>query len=545
MILASAAGWFAEGRLSEALGRRAVLHGMGCAACVAAGRLLLPGSDARAELAFERLDRSERLRLADMALDLAHRAGASHADLRICATRWQDLTAREGRLDNIQTGVSTGFGLRVLVDGAWGFAGNEIVDEGSIRAAAASAGENAAAIRRLGAVAVELETLQAYRDDWTMPMRLDPFEIPDREKIDLLLEVTEAAKAAGASYCTANLAVVREEKFFANSVGSRIHQTRVRIAPGFTVTAVNTATGRFASRSSLAAPRGAGWEYVAGLRLVEEAREAAPQAREKLAAKRIAPGRYDLVIDGTNLWLTIHESVGHATELDRALGWEADLAGTTFVTPEQRGKLQFGSALMNIDAERTREGGLSTVGYDDDGVKCSDAGFAIVSDGVFQNYQMAIGQAHRIGEVRSNGCAYADGPGAFPIQRMPNISLRPNSRATSVDDLIGGIDRGIYIVGNGSWSIDQQRRNFQFGGQLGYEIRNGKRGAMLVHFAYQAENQAFWNAIDGLGDSSSYHLGGTFTCGKGEPGQSAPVSHGAPAARFRQINVLDTARDDL
>ena len=529
----------------EALGRRAVLHAMGCAACAAAGRLFLPASDARAQAAFERVDEAERLRLADMALDLARRAGASHADLRICRHRWQDLTARDGRLDNIQSGTSTGFGLRLLVDAAWGFAANEIVDESAIRRAIAAASENAAAIRRLGAVPVALETLPAYRDDWAMPLRLDPFEVADGNKIDLLLEVTEAAKAAGANYCTAHLAIAREEKFFANSVGSRISQSRVRVAPGFTVTAVNTSTGRFAFRSSLAAPRAAGWEYVASLRLAEEAREAAPQAREKLTAKRVVPGRYDLVIEGTNLWLTIHESVGHATELDRALGWEADLAGTSFVTPEQRGKLQFGSALMNVDAERTQDGGLSTVGYDDDGVKCSEAGFPIIQGGVFQNYQMAIGQAHLIGEARSNGCAYADGAASFPIQRMPNISLRPNPQVSTLDDLIGGVERGILVVGNGSWSIDQQRRNFQFGGQLIHEINNGKRGPMLVHFAYQAENQAFWNAMDGVGDRSSYYLGGTFTCGKGEPGQGAPVSHGAPAARFRQINVLNTSRDDL
>jgi len=546
-VALASVSWLVLGRtaVSEALGRRAVLHGMGCAACLAAGRLLLPASDARAQAAFERLDQAERLRLADMALDLARGAGASHADLRICGYRSQDLTAREGRLDNIQSGLSTGFGLRMLIDAAWGFAAGEIVDERSIREAVARASENAAAIRRLGAVPVELEALQAHRDDWAMPMRTDPFEISDSEKIDLLLEVTETAKAAGASYCSAHLALVREEKFFANSVGSRINQTRVRVAPGFTVTAVDTSTGRFAFRSSLAAPRAAGWEYVAGLRLAEEASEAAPQAREKLTAKRVVPGRYDLVIDGTNLWLTIHESVGHATELDRALGWEADLAGTTFATPDQRGKLQFGSPLLNVDAERIQEGGLSTVGYDDDGVKCSDTGFAIIRDGVFQNFQMAIGQAHLIGQARSNGCAYADGAAAFPLQRMPNISLRPNPQASSVDDLIGGVERGIYVAGNGSWSIDQQRRNFQFGGQLIYEIKNGRRGPMLVHFAYQAENQAFWNAMDGVGDRASYYLGGTFTCGKGEPGQAAPVSHGAPAARFRQINVLNTSRDDL
>jgi len=198
---------------------------------------------------------------------------------------------------------------------------------------------------------------------------------------------------------------------------------------------------------------------------------------------------------------------------------------------------------MNVVAERTRDNGLATVKYDDDGVRPTP--FTIIRDGVFQTYQMAIGQPQLIGESNSNGCAYADGAGSFPIQRMPNVSLQPNPKPSTLDDLIGGIDKGIYIVGDGSWSIDQQRYNFQFGGQLFYEIKNGKRGAMLRDVAYQAQTPVFWNAMDGLGDESTHFLGGTFWCGKGEPGQSAPVSHGAVAGRFRQINVINTDRRDI
>lgn len=525
--------------------RRRFLHGAGCAVCAAGLHgFVAPVSDARAQAAFERLDAAERDRLADLVLDLAGRAGASHADLRICRYRWQSLMARDGRLDRNLAGIQAGIGVRVLIDGAWGFAGAEIVDERSARRAVALATENAAAMRRLGATPIVLETLKSYRDDWVMPLQRDPFAVAEPEKIDLLLAVTTAARGGGASFSTARLSAVREEKYLANSVGSRIHQTRVRVNPAFTVTAVDSSTGRFATRDSLAAPRAAGFEYVTGLGLADEAREAAAQAREKLGARRVVPGVYDLVLDATNLWLTLHESVGHSTELDRALGWEANYAGTSFVTPDQRGKLQFGSPLMNVTAERTQDGGLATVAYDDDGIKCADS-FPIIEAGVFRNYQMAIGQAQLIGETRSNGCAYADSATAFPIQRMPNISLQPNPQTTSLDDLIGGVDDGILIIGNGSWSIDQQRYNFQFGGQLFYEIRNGRRGQMLADVAYQAQTQSFWNAMDGLGGRSTHFLGGSFVCGKGEPSQVAPVSHGVVPARFRRINVLDTARDDI
>ena len=509
------------------------------------GEILLPLSSREAQAAFERLDDTARLRLANLALDLARRMGARYADIRISRYRWHDLNVRDGRLERNEAGANVGFGFRLLKDGAWGFAGIETIDETSIRAAVKAAIENAAAMHRLGLPPVILESLPAYQDNWIMPMRTDPFQVSTQDKVTLLTSITEAAQKAGANFCSAWLIAVQEEKFFASSIGSRINQSRVRIEPGFTVTALDPASGRFATRSSLAAPRGAGFEYIASLDLPNEAAQAAPEAREKLMAKPVEPGVTDLVLDPTNLWLTIHESIGHSTELDRALGWEADYAGTSFVKPELLGRLKIGSPLMNIGADRNQEGGLSTIAYDDDGVRCADNPFMIIKDGVFQNYQMAIGQAHLIGEKQSNGCAYADGPTSFPIQRMPNISLLPNPEQTRLDDLIAGVDRGIYIVGNGSWSIDQQRYNFQFGGQLFYEIKNGKRGQMLRDVAYQAQTQNFWSAMDGLGDRSTYFLGGATNCGKGQPSQSAVVSHGAVPARFRQITVLNTERSDI
>jgi len=324
---------------------------------------------------------------------------------------------------------------------------------------------------------------------------------------------------------------------------SRIAQTRCH--PHFEVTTVDKQSGTFAHRAGLAAPRGSGWEYVDACDLVSEARLAAEQAREKLKAKPVAPGKYDLVIDPTNLWLTLHETVGHSTELDRALGWEANFAGTSLVTPEKLDKLQFGTTLMTVMADRSQEGGLATIGFDDDGVRSAGTEFPIIEKSLFRNYQMAIGQARLIGRVRSNGCAYAAVPTAFPIQRMPNVSLQPNAAPCSLEDLISDIDEGIYILGDGSWSIDQQRDNFQFGGQLFYEIKHGKLGAMLRDVTYQSRTLEFWHTMDGLGDRSTWFLGGSFYCGKGQPLQTAPVSHGAVAARFRHVAVLNTEREDI
>lgn len=487
------------------------------------------------------LDRGLLYDLAGLAIEAANRAGASYADIRFGETLREFAYAKDDRLEQFDERSTCGFGVRVLLDGSWGFYGARRLDAASVREGVTRALANARAVRPIQGRPISLERLPAHEAEWVMPMATDPFAAPTREKSDLLLSICAAARDNGADFCSASLSLAREERFFANSLGARIHQTRTRVHPSFTATAIDRAAGRVASRDSLTPARGAGWEYVAGAGLLEEAALAGRQAREKLAARPVVSGDYDVVIDPTNLWLTIHETVGHSTELDRALGWEANFAGTTFVKPAMLDTLRFGSELMTIVADRSQPGALSTIGYDDDGAPAETAEFKIIDKGVFKNFQMALGQAHYIGLPASNGCAYADSPTAFPIQRMPNISLAPNPEKCSLDDLVSGIDNGVYIVGAGSWSIDQQRDNFQFGGQLFYEIRNGRLGDMLRDVAYQGRTIPFWNALDGLGDASTYHLDGTFTCGKAEPVQVAPVSHGSPPARFRKVRVLNTS----
>ncbi len=515
----------------------------GCAcATLLPSTLFLGMRNAAAVEAADKLDLTGKLHLADVALGLAKSGGASYADFRLCRYQTEYLEAKEHRLEESSIGLSAGFAVRVLLNGTWGYASSSLATEAEVTKAISSALEVARASQGLQLRKFVLEDVPVYQDRWDMPMKADPFLVPADEKINKLLAINEAALKAGANYATAAFAFVREEKFFASSRGSRIEQVRVRVMPETEVTVIDSGTGKFATRAGFAAPRGSGYDYILGYDFIGEATKAAEQAREKLAAKPVEPDDYDLVLDPTNLWLTIHESVGHPTELDRALGWEANFAGTTFCTPDKLGKLQYGSKLMNIVADRSQEGGLSTVGYDDDGVRSVGAEFPIIQDGLFVNYQMAIGQAQLIGKSMSNGCAFADSWGAFPIQRMPNVSLKPNPKTCSLDDLISGVRRGIYIMGNGSWSIDQQRHNFQFGGQLFYEIKNGKLGGMLRDVAYQGSTVEFWNSMDGIGDKSTYFLGGAPNCGKGQPEQTAPVSHGAVPARFRQVTVLNTGR---
>jgi TldD protein len=465
--------------------------------------LFLGERNAAAIAAADQLDLTAKLRLADIALDAAKAGGASYADFRLCRYETEYLECREHRLEESSSGVSAGFAMRVLLDGTWGFASSPLATEDEVRRMTARALEVAKASQPLQLRKFVLEDLPVYHDRWDMPMKADPFVVPSDQKIAHMLAINEAAMKAGADYATISFAFVREEKLFASSNGSRITQSRVRSMPDGEVTVIDKTSGKFASRATLAAPRGSGYDYILGYDFVGEAAKAAAQAREKLAAKSVAPGEYDLVLDPTNLWLTIHESVGHPTELDRALGWEANFAGTTFCTPDKLGKLKYGSELMNIVADRSQEGGLSTVGYDDDGVRSIGTEFHIIENGIFKNYQMAIGQAQLIGQPRSNGCAFADSWDSFPIQRMPNVSLQPNPKTCSLDDLISDVKHGIYIMGNGSWSIDQQRHNFQFGGQLFYEIRHGKLGPMLRDVAYQGSTVEFWNSMDGIGDRST------------------------------------------
>ncbi len=481
-------------------------------------------------------------RLADAALDRAGQLGAKFADFRIMQTETESLFVREQMVQAVSAATSLGCSVRVVVDGAWGFAASEdLSGEGVARLAA-----EAVAIARAQAGwrkrRVEIESLPRHVGRFDQPAGVDPFAVPLERKVETLLGITAAAGAAGANFCHASLQQVRERTWLANTFGSRIIQSRVRLQPGFAVTVTDEKTGRFAEREGSVPPRGGGWEHVTSLALTADAARAVEEAREKLAAPSVEPGRKDLVIAPSNLWLTIHETVGHPTELDRALGDEANFAGTSFCTPDKLDRLRYASDIVSFRGERTEPGGVATTAFDDDGAPTAGREFFIVEKGVFRSYQMALGQAGRIGRQESNACGYAESFDAFPLQRMPNISLVPGrDPAVTAESLIAGVDDGIFIEGNGSWSIDQQRYNFQFTGQVFHRIKNGRLAGMLRDVAYQGNSVDFWNACDGLGGPLSRELYGALHCGKGQPQQAAPVSHGAVPARFRRINVLNTA----
>jgi TldD protein len=484
--------------------------------------------------------------MADAALARARELGAQHADLRVERIVSQSIDLRDGTVTGVADTTTVGLAVRVIVDGVWGFASHVELTPGR---AAATAERAVTVARTLAPVAIE----RVERADepvhegavWVSAYRVDPFTVPTREKVELLTEWSQRLLASeGIDHVQAGVAQVRENKFYADLAGSSTTQQRVRIAPSFTATAVDRAAGGFETMSSLAPPAGRGWEYMAGegwdwdgeLALVPEL------LAEKTKAPTVAAGAYDLVIDPTNLWLTIHESVGHATEYDRAIGYEAAYAGTSFATPDQLGTLRYGSEHMHVTGDRTVPHGLSTVGFDDDGVATTE--WDLVRDGVLVGYQLDRTFAPRLGLERSNGCAFADSPHHVPIQRMANVSLRPDPlRDTSTEELIAGVDRGIYVVGDKSWSIDMQRYNFQFTGQRFFKIENGKLAGQLRDVAYQATTTDFWGSLDAVGGESTWLLHGAMNCGKAQPGQVAAVSHGCPSARFRGVNVLNTQEE--
>ncbi len=317
----------------------------------------------------------------------------------------------------------------------------------------------------------------------------------------------------------------------------------MRIQPNVEATAIDEAGGRFETMDTLAPPAGRGWEYAQGTGWDWDAELAAlPELlAEKLAAPSVEAGTYDVVIDPTNLWLTIHESIGHATELDRALGYEAAYAGTSFATPDKLNKLKYGSGLMNVTGDRTVMHGLATIGFDDEGVATQS--WDIVKDGILVGYQLDRRIASVTGQDRSNGCAFADSPGHTPIQRMANVSLQPTPDGPSTEDLVGSMDNGIYIVGDKSWSIDMQRYNFQFTGQRFFRVRGGKIVGQVRDVAYQSTTTDFWGSMSAVGGPQTYLLGGAFNCGKGQPGQVAAVSHGCPSALFNGVKILNTVSE--
>src|SRR5881394_957597 len=481
----------------------------------------------------------DKNQLAEMAISRARKLGVTYADIRINRYRNESIFTREERVQSVSRTQSFGFGVRVLQRGAWGFAASHVVTPESVRRVTARAVEIARANSVYQRKPVAMTPAPKIEATWKSVYEKDPFEVSIDDKIRFLLKLNETAmKPKGVSFVNSSLSFQNEQKFYASTDGSRIEQYIIRSHPSFTVTAVNRGSGDFQTRSSLAGPKSIGYEYLERYPWQNEAGQAGDEAVAKLGARPVAPGKYDLVIHPSNLWLTIHESVGHSTELDRALLWEADFASTSFLTPDKAGKLQFGSKICNFFADRTQSEGLATVGYDDEGVPAQR--WYLVKDGIFVDWQTTRDLAPLVGQKNSYGCLHADSWGSVPFPRMPNVSLEPAKENVSLDHLVADVDNGILIFGNGSWSIDQQRYNFQFGGQTFWEIKKGKVGAMLRDVAYQSRTTDFWNSCDGLGGQATYEINGAANDGKGEPTQVNAVSHGCPVARFRQVNVLNT-----
>jgi len=478
--------------------------------------------------------------LADAALATAKKLGASYADIRINRYRVEAVSTRERQVQNVSSGQNFGFGVRVLINGTWGFAASPFVTPDEVKRVTAEAAEIAKANSMITRKKIELVPTPKVVTSWKSSFEKDPFDVPIDEKTAILLKINEAALGVkGVSFVNSSLSAVNEQKYLATSDGSRIEQYIIRTNPSFTATAVNRLSGDFQSVNTLRGPQQIGFEYMTKHDWVAEAKTAAEHAVMKLSAPTVTPGKYDLVLHPSHLFLTIHESVGHPTELDRALLWEANYAGTSFLTPDKTGKLQFGSKMVNFVADRTQPQGMATVGYDDEAVPGQS--WHLVKDGVFVDWQTTRDLAKLVGKSKSYGCLHADSWGSVPFPRMPNVSLTPSKENVSQDDLIAGVEKGILIYGNGSYSIDQQRYNFQFGGQTFWEIKNGKVAGMLRDVAYQSRTTDFWGSLDGLGGQSTYEIPGSANDGKGQPGQSNAVSHGCPPARFRNITVLNTA----
>jgi TldD protein len=483
--------------------------------------------------------------LADAALGRARELGAEHADFRLERIRTGVLRLRDAQLETTIDDQDVGLSVRVVHDGAWGFAaGIERTPE-----AAALLAEQAVATAKLSRVLssepVRLADEPSYPNaQWISAYQTDPFDVPQSDRIARLAELSERLLSSdGVDHVDARLMHVLENKYYADLAGTVTTQQRVRVHPEFTAVQVDKGRGGFSSMRTLAPPAGRGWEYLTGTGwdFDREIAELPELLAEHVKAPSVQAGQYDLVIDPSNLWLTIHESIGHATELDRALGYEAAYAGTSFATLDKLNSLRYGSPVMNVTGDRTVQHGLATIGYDDEGVATSE--FDIVSDGVLVGYQLNRQMARAQSMGRSNGCAFADAPGHIPLQRMANVSLAASPEPRSTADLIAGVDTGVYVVGDKSWSIDMQRYNFQFTGQRFYRIENGRLAGQLRDVAYQATTTDFWGSMEALGGPETYVLGGAFNCGKGQPGQVAAVSHGCPSALFRGVNVLNTVSE--
>lgn len=516
------------------------------------------GNPVHSEDLLTTVDVKLKKKMADVALNAATKKGASYVDVRIGRYLNQVVSTRDSRIDNVANGESYGMGVRALANGAWGFAATNTLSDESIAKAAELAVAIAKGNAKLMTEPVQLANQRGFGEaSWKTPIEVNAFEVPIPQKVDMLLAVNAEALKGGAKYVNSSLFMVNEQKYFASSLGSYIDQDIHRIWPNFTVTKIDSANGKFETRNALSAPMGMGYEYLSPLAsekiaggpvtlykkrydMLEDVKEATQHVAEKLKAKPVQPGKYDLVLDPSHLFLTIHESVGHPTELDRVLGYEANYAGTSFLTLDkwESKRFNFGSSEVNVVADKLEKGSLGAVGFDDEGVKCGS--WDIIKNGILVNYQTTRDQAHILGLQESQGCSYADSWDSIQFQRMPNVSLMPAEGNLTAAEMVKDVEKGIYMFGRNSYSIDQQRYNFQFSAQLAYEIKDGKIVGMFKDAAYQANTQEFWNACAKRCGKADYRLGGTFSDGKGQPSQVSAVSHGSATTRFNGVKVINT-----
>lgn len=469
------------------------------------------------------------------ALDTAVARGAGYADARLVELAREDLIVRDGRLGALEQSDSRGIGVRVLVGGAWGYAATDATTREGVQACAAHAVAIGRASARVLASPVRLAPEPAHRAVWASPCAIDPFSVSLDRKLDLLLRVDAALRAVkGVTIAESALTFVRRRQRFLSSEGADIDQTVTRSGGGCSATAVS---GNDVQRRSFPQAEGhhqtMGWEFIESIPWVEEAPRVGEEAVALLGADQCPAGEADVILEGSQLALQIHESVGHPSELDRVLGMEANYAGASFLTLEKKGALQFGSPRVNLIADATLPHGLATFGFDDEGVEAQR--WPIVRDGIFEGYLTSRELAHRAGDARSRGCVRADGWHHIPMIRMVNLSLMPG--AGSLEDLLADTDHGIYMETNRSWSIDQLRYNFQFKTEIAWEIRRGRRVRMLKNPTYQGITTRFWNSCDFVCGPEAWRPWGVVNCGKGQPGQVAEMTHGASPARFRGVRV--------
>ncbi len=474
--------------------------------------------------------------LALLAIDTAKARGATYADVRIIETTCERLSVRNGAIGGLSLVDDIGFGVRAIKNGAWGFACSPRLAKGEVERVAARAVEIAEASSLAKAADVRLAEEPAWRDTWCTPVVVNPFRVPQEEKLALLFRIDELLRRRPEiKVSVATLSFVRERQWFASTDGALIYQDLLRSGGGFAATAVGGGDSQTRSfpMSHEGQYKSGGYEIVLGLGLVENAERIRDEAIALLSADPCPRTTTDLILGNGQLCLQLHESVGHPNELDRVLGWEANYAGRSFNTVDHLGTFRYASEIVNIVADSTVPSGVATFGYDDDGVRAQR--WHVVRDGIFTGYFETRETAPLVGHARSNGCSRADGWRSIPITRIPNLSLMPGT--WKLEDLIADTKEGIFMDVNRSWSIDQLRLNFQFGCEIAWEIKNGKLGRLLKNPTYQGITPQFWRSCDAICDHDHWDLVGLVNCGKGQPGQSAEMSHGCAPARFRRVEV--------